>query len=449
MSGGVLGRILRRRATSREGKNVVIVVQNLPVPFDRRVWLEATTLTKAGYSVTCICPKAKGFDESYEELEGVRIHRYSLPIDATGSLGFVAEFVWCFLRTSMKLAREVTSRGIDVLHVCNPPETYFPLAWLLKPLGTKFLFDHHDLSPEMFDAKFGLVDGPGEATKNAGAEPSGVATKNAGAEPSGVATKNRAPKVLRRGLLFLERRTFKAADLVITTNESHKRIAVQRGDKAPDDVIVVRSGPNLERLQKVEPVDRWRNGKDFLVVYLGEICEQDGVDHLVRAMIDVRDRHGRDDVHCVLVGGGPHQQAVKEYASSVGADDVCQFTGRVSDEVLCEVLSSADLGVDPDPRTPWSDQSTMNKIMEYMYFELPIVSYDLTEARVSAGEAALFAPDHTEASLADSIIQLLDDPESRSRMGKFGRHRIETRLSWEHSEPHLLEAYERLVTTAR
>ena len=400
--------LMRKNRTGRT--RVVIVVQNLPVPFDRRVWLEATSLTRAGYDVTCICPKAKGFDKSFEIIEGVRIHRYDLPVDADGAAGFVAEFAWCFLRTAMKLARISATRGLDILHVCNPPETYFPLAWLLKPLGVRFLFDHHDLSPEMYDAKFD----------------------------------ERSSAVVRRALLFLERRTFKAADLVITTNESHKRIAVDRGGKAPEDVIIVRSGPDLERLNQVEPVDGWRRGKRHLVAYLGEICEQDGVDHLVRAMVEVRDRHGRDDVQCVLMGGGPHQQAIKDYATEIGADDVCHFTGRVSDEVLCEVLSSADIGVDPDPYTPWSDQSTMNKIMEYMYFELPIVSYDLTEARVSAGEAALFAPEHTEASLADGIVGLLDDPEARARMGKIGRERIETQLSWEHSEPHLLRAYSRL-----
>ncbi len=405
-------RIARRSGSDggRGGPRVVIVVQNLPVPFDRRVWLEATTLAAAGYDVTCICPTGKGHDERFEVIEGVRIHRYPLPVDASGALGFIVEFAWCFLRSAMKLGRELVGGRIEVLHVCNPPETYFPLGWLVKATGARFLFDHHDLSPEMYDAKFG----------------------------------DRASSAMRRGLLFLERRTFRAADLVITTNESHKRIAVERGGKDPDDVIVVRSGPDLERLQQVEPVDHWRQGKRHLVTYLGEICEQDGVHHLVDAMVEVRDRHGRDDVHCVLMGGGPHQPAVQAYAAEIGADDVCHFTGRVSDEVLCEVLSSADVGVDPDPWTPWSDQSTMNKIMEYMYFGLPIASYDLTEARVSAGDAALFAPEHTAASLADTIVELLDDPQSRERMGKIGRHRIETQLSWEHSVPPLLEAYGRL-----
>lgn len=395
----------------RKGKRVVIVVQNLPVPFDRRVWLEATSLTNAGYDVTCICPKAKGHNASFEEIEGIRIHRYKLPGDAQSPAGFVFEFLWCFLRTAMKLGRIGATRGFDVLHVCNPPETFFPLGWLSRAFGKKFLFDHHDLSPEMFDAK---ADGD-------------------------------SSKILRRGLLRLERETFRAAQMVITTNESHKAIATGRGKMAPDDVVVVRSGPDLTRLEKVEPNPEWKNGKDYLVAYLGEICEQDGVDHLIRAMKVVRDDLGRNDVHCVLMGGGPHQPAIKEYAAEIGVDDICQFTGRISDEGLCEVLSTADVGADPDPLTPWSNQSTMNKIMEYMYFELPIASYDLKEARVSAADAAVYAEPNNERALADAIVELLDSPEERQKMGAIGRERIVEKLSWEHSEPHLLAAYEELL----
>jgi hypothetical protein len=201
----------------------------------------------AGYRVSVICPKAKGFTRSFEVLEEVHIHRYGLPVDAQGALGFVAEFLWCFVRTAMKSVRvAVAGRGFDVLHVCNPPETYWPLARFWKRLGRRFLFDHHDLSPEMFQVKFGTGSGPALA-----------------------------------GLRWLERKTFEAADLVVTTNESHKRIAMERGGKAPGDVYVVRSGPDLERLHVYPPDPAWRNGRRHLIVYLGEICKQDGVDHLI------------------------------------------------------------------------------------------------------------------------------------------------------------------------
>jgi glycosyltransferase involved in cell wall biosynthesis len=395
-------------------RRVLIVVQNLPVPFDRRVWLEATTLAQSGYQVSVISPKAKGFNASFEVLEDVHIYRYGLPVDAQGALGFVAEFLWCFVRTAMKTFRvALRGRGFDVLHVCNPPETYWPLARFWKLFGKRFLFDHHDLSPEMYQVKFGSDGG-----------------------------------AALRGLRFLERQTFKAADLVITTNESHKRIAAERGGVAADDVYVVRSGPDLGRLTVYPSDPAWRNGKRHLIAYLGEICKQDGVDHLVRAVKLLRDELGRRDVHCVLVGGGPHQPAIKAYAEEIGVADACTFTGRVSDDDLCRILSSADLGVDPDPKNPWSDKSTMNKIMEYMFFRLPIVAYDLTEARVSAGDAALFVEPNRERELAKGIVELLDDPDRRRAMGAAGRERVRNALAWEHSAPVLLAAYDRLWPAA-
>lgn len=401
------------RAVAPGGRRVLIVVQNLPVPFDRRVWLEATTLTRAGYQVTVICPKLKGFTASYEELEGVAIHRYRLPIDADGALGFVAEFLWCLLRTATKMLRVATfGRGFDILHVCNPPETYWPLAWVAKAFGKRFVFDHHDLSPEMFQAKF---DDPNP--------------------------------LLHRGLLLFERETFRAADVVITTNDSHRAVAIERGHVAPDDVFVVRSGPDVDRLTRYPADPSWKRGAEHLLVYLGEICEQDGVDHLVRAVRDLRDQQGRTDVHCVFVGGGPHQPAIEQYADEIGVGELCTFTGRVSDDLLCRILSSADLAVDPDPLNDWSDRSTMNKIMEYMFFGLPIVAYDLTEHRVSAQDAAVYARPNDDRALAKEIGALLDDPQRRTQMSEFGRARLEQSLAWEYSKPPLLAAYERATRT--
>ena len=314
----------------------------------------------------------------------------------------------------MKTARVAArGRGFDVSMSCNPPETYWPLGWICQRFGKRFVFDHHDLSPEMYAVKFG--DGR---------------------------------RLTLAGLRFLERMTFRVADMVITTNESHRRIAIQRGGKAPDDVFVVRSGPDLLRLRQTEPDLSLRQGRANLLVYLGEICEQDGVEHLVRAMQILRDELGRQDVSCVFVGGGPHQPTVKEYAHTIGVSEMCTFTGRVSDEDLSVILSTADIGVDPDPKNDWSDKSTMNKVMEYMFFGLPVVAYDLTETRVSADGAAVYAEPNSERSLAAEIDTLLDDPERRRRMGTVGRDRVRTALAWEYSAPILLEAYEQLTATA-
>ncbi|HZT87465.1 MAG TPA: glycosyltransferase family 4 protein [Stellaceae bacterium] len=387
---------------------VLIVVQNLPVPFDRRVWLEATSLHANGYAVSVICPKAKGFNRSRERLEGIDIYRYPLPFEARGKLGYIAEFLWCFAATALLSGRvALFGGGFDILHVCNPPETYWPLGWFWRAFGRIFIFDHHDLSPEMAAVKFGRDRG-----------------------------------VLIRALLWLEKATFRAAQVVITTNESHKAIAVARGGKRPDDVYIVRSGPELSRFRLYEPDPGVKNGKPHAIVYLGEICEQDGVDYLLRALKILRDEFGRRDFHCVLIGGGPHQPAMDAYAREIGVEELCTFTGRISDEALCRILSSADIAIDPDPKNPWSDKSTMNKIVEYMYFRLPIVAFDLAESRVSAAEAALFVEPNVERELARGVAELLDDPQRRAAMGACGGNRVRERLAWQYSVPPLLAAYE-------
>jgi glycosyltransferase involved in cell wall biosynthesis len=340
---------------SLKPRRVLIVVQNLPVPFDRRVWLEATTLARNGYQVSVICPKAKGFNAGYERLEDVDIYRYRIPVDASGVVGYLVEFGFCFLATlALSLKVAISGRGFDVIHACNPPETYWLLGWLWRPFGKRFIFDHHDLSPEMYAVKFDRSEG-----------------------------------LLYRLLLWLERRSFRAARTVITTNDSHKKVAIERGSRSADDIFVVRSGPDLSRFRTYPRDERYTRGKPHLLVYLGEICEQDGVDHLVRAVKILRDELKRADFFCLFVGGGPHQPKIREYAVQVGIMDVADFTGRVSDEELCRILSSATLGIDPDPKNPWSDRSTMNKVIEYMYFGLPVVAYVLWETRVSAGPAGV------------------------------------------------------------
>ena len=390
-------------------RRVLIVVQNLPVPFDRRVWLEATTLARNNHLVSVICPKAKGWTKSRETIEDVDIYRYFLPIDAQSKAGFIAEFVWCFVATFLLSLRvRLFGRGFDVLHVCNPPETYWPMAWFWRLFGVVFIFDHHDLSPEMFAAKFERQGG-----------------------------------AMMKCLLLFERLTFRAAHLVITTNQSHKEIAIARGGKDPNDVYIVRSGPDLSRFTTYPPEAALRNGKAHLLVYLGEICKQDGVDLLIGAIRILRDELKRDDFHCVVMGGGPHQSAIAAYAERIGVADLCTFTGRVSDERLCRILSSADLAIDPDPKNPWSDKSTMNKIVEYMYFGLPIVAFDLKEARVSAEGAAMYVRPNVERDLATAIAQLLDDPERRQSMSRIGRDRVRDALAWQYSVPPLLAAYDR------
>ena len=363
--------------------------------------------------MSVICPKAKGFTRSHEVLEGVAIYRYTLPFEPSGALGFAAEFAWCFVATALlSMWVALFGRGFDVLHACNPPDTFWLLGRFWQMFGRRFIFDHHDLAPEMFAAKFGRESG-----------------------------------WLHRGLLWLERQSFRAADVVITTNESHKRVAVERGGKRPTDVLVVRSGPDLARFHRYTPDPALHRGKPHLLVYLGEICKQDGVDYMVRAIKLLAAE--RSDFHAVFIGGGPHQPAVKAYAADQGLADITEFTGRVSDEVLCRILSSATLGIDPDPKTPWSDQSTMNKVIEYMFFGLPVVAFDLHETRVSAGDAGLYAEANSERALADAMAALLDDPARRAGMAATGRMRVQDTLAWNHSVAPLLAAYDQALGRAQ
>jgi glycosyltransferase involved in cell wall biosynthesis len=391
-----------------EKRRVLYVLQGLPVPFDRRAWLHATTLAAHGYTVSFICPKGRGYNLSREEREGVDIYRYWRPVEGEGKLAFIAESLWCFCATLLLSLRvALFGRGFDILHICNPPEIYWPIAWLWRAFGKVFIWDHRDLSPELAAAKFG---------------------GGAGAVMS---------------LLFLlERLSFRAAQIVVATNESYKRIAIERGGKSPEDVFIVRSAPSLAKFRVYEPDPSFKNGKPHLVLYLGEMGPQDGVDNLVRALKTLRDTRGHSDFHCVLVGGGTYQPTVAAYAGELGVADLCTFTGIVSDEMLCRILSSGDVAVDPLPKNGWSDRSTMNKVLEYMFFGLPIVVGELTEARVSADAAALYVEPGDPQAMAAGIAALLDDPARRREMGEFGRGRLRDTVAFEYSVPNLLAAYD-------
>lgn len=389
-------------------RRVLYVLQGLPVPFDRRAWLHATTLARNGYVVSFICPRGRGFNAAREELEGVDIYRYWRPIEGEGKLAFIAESLWCFYATFLLSLRvALFGRGFDILHVCNPPEIYWPMAWFWRAFGKVFIWDHRDLSPELAAAKFGAGNG-----------------------------------LIMRILFLLERLSFGAAQIVVATNESYKKIAIERGNKQPEDIFIVRSAPSLAKFKLYDPDLSFKNGKPNLIVYLGEMGPQDGVDNLIRALRVLRDDFDRRDFQCVVIGGGTYQPTVAAYATEIGVADLVNFTGIVSDEMLCRILSSADIGIDPLPKNGWSDRSTMNKVLEYMFFGIPIVVGDLTESRVSADAAALYVEPGSAQAMAEGIAALLDDPARRQEMHAFGRDRLRNKLAFEYSVPNLLAAYE-------
>jgi len=380
-------------------RRVLILVENLPSPFDRRVWQEATTLRAAGYGVSIVCPTGKGCEKKFESIDGIDIYRYDLPHEAEGALGYLVEYsaaLACSFALSLKIK-------FDVVHACNPPDLFFLIGAFWKLFGKKFLFDHHDANPELYEAKFGKRD------------------------------------FFYKLLCLFEKLTFRTADVSIATNESYRRIALTRGGMDPERVFVVRSGPSLERMQIVPPAKKPRK---FLVGYVGVMGKQEGIDLLLQAIAHVIKE--RTDVHFGLVGGGTSLEEMQALARELGVADYVTFTGRVPDAELLAVLNAADVCVNPDVANEMNDISTMNKIMEYMALGKPIVQFDLAEGRYSAQEASLYARKNDAFDFSQKIIQLIDDPERRRRMGEFGRRRVLEALEWRHEAPRLLAAYEAL-----
>ena len=394
---------------SRPMRRVLIIVENLPLPFDRRVWQEARTLAGAGYRVSIICPKAPGYEKSFEDIDGIHIHRHWLPREADGALGYAFEYsVALFMEFWLSL-KVALGRGFDVLQACNPPDTIFLIGAFYKAFGKKFVFDHHDINPELYEAKFGK--------------------KGWG----------------RRLLLALERLSFRTADLVISTNESYRRIAMERGGKDPRNVFVVRSGPDLTRIQRRPPNPSLKQGRKYLVGYVGVMGKQEGIDLLLQAVQHIVRELGRHDIHFGLVGGGTELPAMRALAKQLGVAEFVTFTGRAPDAELLEMLNTADICVNPDRANEMNDRSTMNKIMEYMALGKPVVQFDLTEGRVSAGDASWYARPNDVADLAQKMVALLDDENQRIHMGAIGRERVERVLSWQHEAPRLLSAYDNLL----
>lgn len=394
-------------------RRVLIVVENLPVPLDRRVWLEATTLTQAGYQVSVICPMGRGWNKAHEVIEGVHIYRHPEPPEAhAGALAYAREYLHA-IRHWFRLARKVRrERGFDVIHGCNPPDLIFLLALWYRPRGVRYLFDHHDVCPELFEAKF---DKRG---------------------------------LLYRVMLIWERITFACASVSIATNESFRAIAIRRGKMAPEDVFVVRSAPKVEVFTPGAGDVSVRKGAGAVMGYVGVIGQQEGMDLLVAAADHLIRALGKDDVHFVIIGFGPHLDVVKADVAARGLEGYFTFTGPLYGADMLAALNAVDIGVSPDPKNPMNDISTMNKVMEYMTLEKPVVQFDLTEGRASAGEAALYARANDPVDFAAKIAALIDDPQARARMGRLGRARVLERLSWAHSAPHLLAAYARVFGKA-
>lgn len=393
-------------ASGHKGRRVLIIVENLPVPFDRRVWQEAQSLRDAGYQVSVICPTGRTHKVRSEQLEGISIFRHPSPIEARGPLGYVFEYANAIFWQTLLAWRIFLTRGFDIIQGCNPPDNIFLVALPFKLLGKKYIFDQHDISPEVFEAKFGRRG------------------------------------ILHRALLFLEWCSFRAADVVLVTNESFRKLAEERGSVRKDRIYVVRNGPDLQRVRLLPENTALRRGRRYLVGYVGVMGKQEGIDLLLRVVRSIVHARGRGDIQFALIGDGTELSSMKVYARELKIEEYVTFTGYLQGDSLFELLSTADVCVSPDVPNEMNNKSTMVKIMEYMALKKPIVQFDLVEGRYSAQQASLYVARSDEVDFAEKLLFLLDRPDERQRMGNIGRERVLSELAWPHQAAKLLSAYE-------
>ena len=397
------------------GKDILIIVENQSVPRDIRVWNEARSLRDSGYDVTVLCPRGKGEEQDgYQLLDGIHIYRHPMPQEGDSAVGHLVEYgcalFWQFIYSFWIYLR----RGFQVIQGCNPPDNIFLVALPFKIFGVKYIFDHHDVCPELFISKY-----------------------------------------KRMGLIYkiqvwLEKATFRFSDVVMSTNNSYRQIALTRGGMNEDDVFVVRNGPDLRTFRPVPPNPGLKQGKQYLVGYVGNMGEQEGLDILLDAALELK-KQGCDNILFICVGTGPALATLRQMTVEKGLEDMVRFTGRIPDAELLEILSTADLCVNPDRPCEMNSMSTMIKIMEYMALGKPIVQFEGTEGRFSARDSSLYCSGEGDiaAEFAEKIRWLLDHTDDRLRMGELGRRRVEDQLAWGHSAPKLLEAYERAFSKKR
>ena len=379
----------------------------MPVPADIRVWNEARSLHKAGYKVIVLCPRTKSYAEKYECLDGIQIYRHPMTREGNSPLGHVQEYGWALFWEFLYSWRIYFRHGFQVIQGCNPPDNIFLVALPFKLFGVKYIFDHHDVCPELYFSKYERKD------------------------------------FLYKAQLWLERLTFRCCNVAIVTNNSYRQNALERGGMHESDVFIVRNGPDPNVLRAIPPIPSRKQGKRFLVGYVGTMSVQEGLDILLDTALEIRKR-GRDDVHFTCIGGGPGLPELRQLCREKNLEDMVTFTGRIPFSDLLEILSTADVCVNPDKPCEMNSKSTMIKIMEYMALSKPIVQFEGCEGRFSAQEASLYssADGNHAVDFAEKILWLLDHPEERARLGAMGRKRVENELAWEYSVPNLLAAYD-------
>lgn len=387
----------------------VIIVENLPVPFDRRVWQEAQALRSAGWEVSIICPTSEQHAERQEVLSEISIYRHPLPMEARHKLGFLLEYSAALFWEACLLFKIAMTRGFDVIQICNPPDILFVNTIPYKLFGKRVVFDHHDVCPELFETKFGRRG------------------------------------MLHRLMLLAEKATMRTADIVISANETYRDIAINRGGKSPQDVITVYSVPDRAFIRRVEPDPELRKGARLILGYVGIISDQDGVDHFVRMLQHLIVDFECSDIRGVVVGDGPALADVRKLAHELKLAEFITFTGYLRGEALCAALSTFDIGIIPDPANEYNDKISMNKVFEYSALGIPAVAYNLSETRKLLGTTAEYADDATPAGLARACLTLIKDDTARTMRGQAAKILADKSFDWEHERGKYVAAYQRLI----
>ncbi|MFB6396067.1 glycosyltransferase family 4 protein [Polymorphospora sp. 2-325] len=430
--------------------HVVIVVVNLPVERDRRVIRECRALEAAGYRVTVICPRGP---QKLRVLPGTetQIRSFPQPLAGSGVLSFAAEFAWALIAVTTRLLGVMARTRVDAVQACNPPDVFWTIALLMRLLRRPFVFDHHDLSPELYECK---TENPRPVVLRILKLMERFVFDHHDLSPELYECKTENPRpVVLRILKLMERLSWRCASAVVSTNESYRELAISRGGCDPDDVVVVRNGPTLAEVGAAgipaqrtgEPATAPGDDDRQVVVYLGVINPQDHVDAAVLAAERLVDLRGRGDWRLVVAGDGDSLPGLRQLVTERGLDDVVRFTGWLEADEVDALLRSASIAIQPDPPTRMADLSTMAKTVEYVARGLPVVAVDLLETRRTAEGAATYVPTGSPDELAKALDQLLSDEEARSAMRTVARRRFTELLAWDHQARAYIRLWDRLL----
>jgi glycosyltransferase involved in cell wall biosynthesis len=390
-------------------KHILFIVENKPAPLDRRVWPEALFAKELGFAVSVISPENERATGKYVEIDDIEIFRYPKEINSLKKLGFVSEYINAFIRESLLSLKIYFTKPFHIIHAANPPDHIFIIAIFYKLLGIRFIFDHHDLSPELYRVKF-----------------------------------SKDKNLIYKILMICEKLSCKLADAIISTNMSYRNIAIRRHHVDPKKVFVVRNDPKKDECIYEEEIIKKEKSK-IILLFLGSINPQDGVDKLLKALYYLVNDLKETNFICQILGGGDSLPLMIQMAKDLKLDNFIEFKGWVTEKKeIKKYLHSSDICIEPAPDNELNRHSTFIKVMEYMAAGKPIVAYDLKETKISTNNSALLVRPGKVKEFAKAIKKLIDEPQLRLELGNTGKNRIQNQLNWENTSLNLKRAYDSL-----